>query len=258
MTTKVKREIIECLYSHLKNSKKKLTIVCDWDEVIQSHEPYALWLSVKENNNLAEEDVKEFPKFFKWFWRQKDLIEYFPFGSKTNIQEISKIEVENSKQIDIKNSPSFYQQAPFLTIAKELLLLIKDDKIEKLIFLSACDKRKFPNGDKRKIKIFEETFLVLASKYHFDAKFQLISFENESEGANKASWIAKNIQGVDAVIDDNPIICGNVIASEEVVEGNNKVKVFAPHYKAIEEKHLSLVRLIKTSVSDLTKGDFKI
>jgi len=59
-----------------------------------------------------------------------------------------------------KNSPYFYQQAPFLTIAEDLLKLIKEDKVEKLIFLSAYDKRKFPNedGDSRKGQIFRKTF----------------------------------------------------------------------------------------------------
>jgi hypothetical protein len=36
------------LYDHFKNTPKKLKIVCDWDEVIQPHEPYALWLAVGE------------------------------------------------------------------------------------------------------------------------------------------------------------------------------------------------------------------
>jgi len=54
------------------------------------------------------------------------------------------------KQQQIKNSPTFYHQAPFLTIAEDLLRLIKEDRVEKLIFLSAYDKREFPNEDLRK------------------------------------------------------------------------------------------------------------
>ena len=36
------KKIINCLYSHFKDAPKKLKIICDWDEVIQPHEPYAL------------------------------------------------------------------------------------------------------------------------------------------------------------------------------------------------------------------------
>jgi hypothetical protein len=58
------------------------------------------------------------------------------------------------KQIEIKNSPNFYQEAPFLSIVKELLKLIKADKVAEIIFLSAYDKRVFPYGDERKQDIF--------------------------------------------------------------------------------------------------------
>ena len=37
-----KRGVINCLYEYFKNTPKKLKVVCDWDEVIQPHEPYAL------------------------------------------------------------------------------------------------------------------------------------------------------------------------------------------------------------------------
>jgi hypothetical protein len=81
----------------------------------------------------------------------------------------------------IKNEPNFYQQAPFLTIAKELLKLIKENKVEKLIFLSAYDKRKFPNGDPRKIEIFKQTFGNFSV-----CSLQLIGFESEGKGQSKA------------------------------------------------------------------------
>jgi len=99
---------------------------------------------------------------------------------------------------EIKNSPDFYQQAPFLTIAEDLLKLIKEDKIEQIIFLSAYDKRKFPNGDERKIDIFKETFgkLDKTNKEEFIVKegkpffrrqiaLQLIGFDSEKKGAYK-------------------------------------------------------------------------
>src|SRR3954451_18832381 len=54
---------------------------------------------------------------------------------------------------DLENPNDFYQQAPFLTIAEDLLKLIKEDKVEKLIFLST--------GDDRKYEVFRETFYKL-------------------------------------------------------------------------------------------------
>jgi hypothetical protein len=99
---------------------------------------------------------------------------------------------------EIKNSPSFYQQAPFLTISEDLLKLIKEGKVSRLIFLSAYDKRKFPNGDERKIDIFKETFgkldetnkeefIVKEKKPFFRRKvaLQLIGFDSEEKGMYK-------------------------------------------------------------------------
>lgn len=39
---------ITTLYEHYKNTPKRLKIVCDWDEVIQACEPYALWFNKEE------------------------------------------------------------------------------------------------------------------------------------------------------------------------------------------------------------------
>jgi len=87
------------------------------------------------------------------------------------------------EQVGIKNSLDFYQQAPFLTIAKELLKLVKEDKVERLIFLSAYDKRKFSNGDPRKKEIFKETFGRLK---RIKCCLELIGFDSEKKGINKA------------------------------------------------------------------------
>ena len=57
------RKVIDCLYSCFKSTIKKLKIVCDWDEVIQAHEPYALYLTMEEKIK----EKYEFPFFFKKF-----------------------------------------------------------------------------------------------------------------------------------------------------------------------------------------------
>src|ERR1044072_1952168 len=101
------------------------------------------------------------------YWiTEPPFIEYSPYGSKNKINEHlldrPSYKERMKRQEDYKNSPNFYQEAPFLTIAEDLLKLIKEDKVEKLIFLSAYDKRKFPNSDERKREVFRETFLKLS------------------------------------------------------------------------------------------------
>ncbi|CAG8698637.1 3090_t:CDS:1, partial [Scutellospora calospora] len=79
----------------------------------------------------------------------------------------------------IKNEPDFYENAPFLTLAKELLKLVKEDKVE-VIFLSAYDKRAFADDDPRKKKIFGETF----GKFP-NCSLKLLGFDSEGQGQTK-------------------------------------------------------------------------
>src|SRR5437667_256575 len=180
------RKVIN-LYEYFKNTPKKLKIVCDWDEVIQTCEPYALWkvpLDEKYSENQRAVGKIEFSNFFEIFWdisSSMTKIDYSPYGSKLVMGEKYKNELE--KQQEIKNSPNFYQEAPFLTIAEDLLRLIKEGKVDKLIFLSAYDKRKFPDGDPRKRKIFEDTFgnknVNSNSNFVKICSLQLIDFDSE-------------------------------------------------------------------------------
>ncbi|CAG8435228.1 5940_t:CDS:2 [Ambispora gerdemannii] len=151
----------------------------------------------------------------------------------------SSINPNIERQIEIKNSPDFYQQAPFLTIAEDLLKLIKEDKVESLIFLSAYDKKRFVWGDERKRKIFRETFSNLS----------------------KFTEVGKS------VIDDNPNICNSLIASMGssadclrnggCIACDEEIKVLAPYYPAVEKEHHKEVLLVKNEVSNLKKEDFE-
>jgi hypothetical protein len=237
------QNVINCLYSHFKNYPHKLKIVCDWDEVIQPHEPYALWMAKKEQGQQGKNAVfgVPFTDFFKEFW-EKDLeIVYFPYGSKMK----ENIGLSGYQQA-IKNSPGFYQQAPFLTIAKELLKLIKEGKVEKIIFLSAYDKRKFPQGDSRKKQIFSQTFGRCSV-----CELELVGFENEKQGASKADWIKEKASNFDLVIDDNPTIL------KSILKNNPSLTLCAPYYPSVKDKQAEEVLLVKTSVSDLKKEEIK-
>jgi hypothetical protein len=44
---------IKSLYEIYKNTPKKLKIICDWDEVIQPCEPYALYLAKKQSKDFT-------------------------------------------------------------------------------------------------------------------------------------------------------------------------------------------------------------
>lgn len=225
------------LYEHFKNTPKKLKVVCDWDEVIQACEPYSSWLALKEK--LIEGTVPaDFSNYFNYFWDDGLLfkLEYSPYSFRLDYKKEDKLWILE-KQQQIKNSPNFYQEAPFLTIAEDLLKLIKEDKIESLMFLSAYDKRKFSDkdedgdeiGDKRKYEIFEQTFdkldnmhsrigndgremirIATREKGKTIVNMVLLGFDSETQGQNKVDWIKKNASDFDIVIDDNPNICKEV------------------------------------------------
>jgi hypothetical protein len=57
--------------------------------------------------------------------------------------------------------------------------------VEKFIFLSAYDKRKFPNGDERKPEVFTQAFFKLYEN-NCDLSFFLIGYDSEEKGATKA------------------------------------------------------------------------
>jgi hypothetical protein len=278
------------LYDHFKNTPKRLKIVCDWDEVIQVAWPYVLWLTVrkKEQENkpfgIKYKEI-DFTTFFKVFWSKNENnwweMDYSPHGSDLKIhhQKESWKEKEVSYYELLNNNPDdFYQQAPFLTIAEDLLKLIKEDKIEKLIFLSA--------GDDRKYEIFRETFYKFNDISSLDDKIILRLLSEEikiNPGARtKCDWIKYNAEDFDVFIDDNPFICKSVIESNNhfLVKpckdcmkkymrkchgetsyscGNcskMNITVCSPNYPAVENQHHKEVLLVKNEVSDLKKEDF--
>jgi len=274
-------KIINSLYDYLKNTSKKLKIICGWDEVIQPCEPYALY-EAEEAGYEDGYDQRDFPTYFRDFWKDKELfIEYSSFSSHLK-EGATAFPIVREKQIQIKNSPNFYQEAPFLTIAEDLLKLIKEDKVEKLIFLSAYDKRKFPNllGDMRKPNIFKETFKNLDNKVEFE--FQMLGFDSKLleqadfhqtlDNKTKGKWIRENMPDVDVVIDDNPKILKEMLNTTrlckecyKIMVGNNapselpkcktgkcvkiKATMIAPYYPVIPNQHHPEVLLVNQEVS---------
>jgi len=148
--------------------------------------------------------------------------------------------------------------------------------VEKLIFLSAYDKRKFPNQDTRKVDIVHKTFGSLKAESVPNVpvcSLHLIGFDNETQGASKADWIKQNASGFDIVIDDNPNICREILNNNSFGQCRNcrkerKLKktcekcpseyftVSSPYYPAVEKQHDERVLLVKNEVSELKKEDF--
>ena len=66
--------LIDCLYNHFKNTPKKLKVVCDWDEVMQTLEPKVYYeLSEREGAYYDapwwKPNGTKFEEFFQDFWR---------------------------------------------------------------------------------------------------------------------------------------------------------------------------------------------
>ena len=291
------RNKIISFYENFKNSPKKLKIVCDWDEVIQPCEPWASYLAKK---HIFPNDDKGFEDSYRDFWclydeeyikilkEQDDCdneLEYSPYDSK--IKDGAFVLDENMKLLYEKNklSPNLYQEAPFLTTAEDLLKLIREDKVDKLIFLSAHDKRKFPNGDKRKKEIFLNIFYKFAVwenfgkliegdwiSLPFDSEIlERAEFHQTLDNKTKGQWIRENFPDCDIVIDDNPKILKEILDTARVCKEcygimtrsnaplglpkckagkciKTKAALIAPYYPATENQHDERVLLVKNEV----------
>lgn len=253
------------LYDHFKNTPKKLKIICGWDEVIQPHEPYALWLALKQNRKLKDRFDFTFEEFFKEFW-QKDYaspIDYSPYGSSLNTPKFHKLWDDNldevaNEQIKVKTSPNLYQIQPFLTIAEDLLKLIKEDKVEDLVFLTANDDRIFPMGDNRKKEIFNETFGKLG-KYLGSLEIRLVPFGIEGKEQTKTDLIKKKYSDFDIVIDDNPNICKSLVENGCFIVDTNKpcLKPAKDYFKThsgkglVCEGHLNIIPIFNENWDEI-------
>ncbi|CAG8710989.1 19166_t:CDS:2 [Racocetra fulgida] len=139
----------------------------------------------------------------------------------------------------IKNPSDIYHQMPFLTIAEDLLKLVKEDKVEELIFLSTSDERK--------IEVFEETFRKVVDKTN------------------------NGHSDFDIFIDDSPQVCKGVLnefislgmcrncrkKEKDICEHvKEKAIVCSPYYPVIENQHHKEVLLVRNEVGDLKKEHF--
>ncbi|CAG8664356.1 10361_t:CDS:2 [Ambispora gerdemannii] len=166
-----RRGVINCLYNYFKNTPKKLQVVCDWDEVIQPLEPKVYY-------ELSEREGTYYDAPCHSIYTDKSMVKSCLSESNSFALGLRSVKDKIDK---IKNEPDFYEYSPFLTLAQELLKLVKENKVE-VVFLSAYDKRAFSDGDPRKKKIFSETF----GKFP-NCSLNLLGFDSEGQSQTKGS-----------------------------------------------------------------------
>jgi len=265
---------INSLYGLIKQKSQELgrplKVITDWDECLQSFNAFVLYNSVKENesrnfadyfrdfseNKEVDMDFSESVYFAKYKGEFKDErlknLQKQPNGTEKIKQEFQRF----------KEGDNFYENLPFLSIAKDLLLALKEGLISELIIVSAS------NGIRKKTK-FDKTFGLFPDvklSIHKTNKQYQQSLEKKR---HRWEWIEEEHPDFDIFIDDNPWVMKEV---EKIFSNQSEKVLVMPDYKCKHhhvEKVISKkpekeydvpdcinVYLIKNAVSDLKDEDF--
>lgn len=246
---------------------KKVKVVSDYDDVIQAHKPFALYCIT--NSKIPFED------YFKNFWDEVEFT-WIHGGSKRKInhsscifdelkdEDYERLGIEKDKFEKIKkdkdsfallksfkrSSDTFYYEAPFLSIAKELLQCLKEDLISELVIVSGFRKGRYPKeGDPRKLERFKQTFGNFPN-----AKLTLLELVVDEQGEPRPyrwDWAKKEQSDLDIFIDDSQ---NSVLETRKLLP--NALFVM-PDYKTNEKVKGSNIYHVKTTISDLKDEDFK-
>ena len=150
------------LYQLIKQKSKEkgrpLKIICDWDETIQPLKPATIYEKMDPNAGIS------LAEFTESFWENTDFtnpenltgggfgkrVRSYVKGFTGKEEEKKAIKKYEEEKLEMKESPykwesyanSFYGrperfQAPFLSIAEELLKSIKENLVGELIIISA-------------------------------------------------------------------------------------------------------------------------
>ena len=126
----------------------------------------------------------------------------------TTIKEVEEIR-DNKEQFEelvrkpffkIMNSPDYYEKAPFLSCAKDLIRGLKEGMIEELSFISTT-----AGLDDRKRRQCEKFFPSCSIKLKSQGKSSPKKGDF-SQGEPKWKWIKDNHPNFDVFIDDSPAI----------------------------------------------------
>ena len=192
------------LYELIKQKAKEkggsLKIICDWDEVLKPLNPF-VWHNLIKENNWCEGEANSFEEYFSDFWNNASF-EYHERGQKTTntrnkvIEEYRKNPEVFQKKVrepffKISKSSNFYDRSPWLSMAEELLLALKEDLINELVIISAT-----PDKDWRKRKKFAKTFGKFPR-----TSINLIPYQAPS--LFRWEWVRENHPDFDLFIDDS-------------------------------------------------------
>lgn len=139
---------------------RPLKVISDWDETLQGNKSLTFYkVYAKHYPNCT------FADFFKDYW-EKSTITYKSHGNNV----ITHLDIiENARQNDpkkfneefqtIKGDPNFYDTGPFLSFAKDLLMLVKEEGlISELVIVSSYREEAYSIEGEPKKEVFKKTF----------------------------------------------------------------------------------------------------
>jgi hypothetical protein len=235
---------------------RKVKIICDWDECILPVKPWAVYHF--SNKKMS------FQELFEEFWENSTLEPGSTGGNKKcdyfGSNEIIKEAIVKFKELgeQIKKDPTYQNffssplryQAPFLSMAKEVLECLEEDLISELVVISSFGKGKASWEDHPKKGIFKKTFGQFPN-----TKISIYEVtRDESSGKNsphRYEWIRDNHPDFDMFIDDN----NSVIASCKKHFSADKSYVI-PDYDYSRVTTGDNVHHVKNNISNVKIEDF--
>jgi hypothetical protein len=259
------------LYTLIKEQYRKkgrpLRLVCDWDECIQPVSPL-MWYRVVKENGLEEKEnpLEPFEEYFKRYWREAR-IEYkqnIPYTRDTKIKAIEEIRKRTDSSVNydfdyldfdpdkydnefnrkvrkpqykVLNDPNYYENAPFLSFARDLLKALDEGLIERLAFITTTR-----GVDHRKQRVFNRVFKD-RSKATEITLFPQGHYRNTGE--RRVDIIKKKWPNFDVFIDDS------VGCIRDALKEFPDRTLVAPNYPIIDYPKAENVNLIDNFPVDL-------
>lgn len=262
--------LLELIREQYHKKNRPLKIICDWDEVIQPMKPVAIY-ETYEGGNLS------FEEFFHKFW-DNAIMEgpapgYSKVGPENPLSTISgfsgdeemekAIEKWKSELKKLRENPkeSVYgsreyrrrrDNSPFLSIAKDLVLALKEDLISELILISSYRKGGKYTARGRKQTKFDKTFSIFPQ-----CKLEITGVSKDDRGQyTPFRWqrIKEICPDFDIFIDDSKREISDA-RKNFLHDNDNKIYVF-PDYKCNSRIQFPNIYHIKTTISDLKDEDF--
>jgi hypothetical protein len=249
---------MENLYQIIKQKSQEkgrpLKVVSDWDECIQPVNPYVWYKLVELKGWNENQPLPSFEEWFNNFWKEARM-EFKEEGIRTKCTPIKEVEeFRGDKEkfeeevrkpfFKILNDENYYEEAPFLTIAKNLSKACNEGLISELVFISTTAG--VGNGRKRTVckKYFTDAYICLRPQGH-----------HTNTGELRWKWAKNNHPDFDVFIDDHP----NIIKDFKANFSDDKILVM-PDYPIVEAIE-GIYRVqskpeISLQIAKIAKNDF--